>query len=332
MYKIQQKPKVSIIILVLNGEQFIKEAFNSALSQTFQDFDILVVDGLSTDRTVEICQGFAQKDNRIRLIIQTSPGLPSARNLGIDSTGGEYIAFLEADDLWHRDKLLLQVEQMEKNPDIGLVSCYSAVIDENGFLLGWQLGLNMNGMVYKDVIRRNPISSCSVPLIRRKCLAEIGQFSNQVKFLDDGEMWIRFTKKFPIKTIPKTLVGYRRCSSNRSRNYKAVIEDGEQTLNRIFNNDPNLSKDFYNFCLSRNASTVAGICLIDKRYKEARESLIHAIKKSKLAFFRDIRMLGIAFLIIAATILSPRIFENTILKWLLPIVFKTNLGKHFIND
>ena len=326
---IMNPPMVSVIMPVLNGELFISEAIKSALNQTFRDFEIIVVDGRSSDNTVSIVQTFILNDPRIRLTTQITSGLPAAKNLGIQTSKGKYIAFLESDDLWHPDKLLVQVTEMEKNPSIGLISCLSTAIDHRGKLLGWKLGVNENGNVYKAVLKRNPISSCSVPLIRSECLSEVGLFNNSCKFSDDWEMWIRFTKKFPIRTVPKVLLGYRRCYSNRSRNYKEMINDGEFILKEAFKNDPELPKHFYNFCLARKASTIAGMCLIDGQYKDAKECLADSFRRSRFAFLLDFRMFGIAALVMLGSILPVFVFENCILKWLLPLAFKIRKGKKF---
>ncbi len=326
-------PIVSIIIPVLNCDRYISCAINSALNQSFQDFEIIVVDGNSEDQTSLIVKQFIEKDERINFIKQSKPGLAYARNCGVEIAKGDYIAFLEPDDLWHQDKLLFQMKSLRKNPEAGLASCYSLVIDENGLLLGWRLGVNVNGMVYEKVIEKNPISNCSVPLIRRKCLQTIGLFNEKVKYGDDAEMWIRFTKKFPMTTVPKGLVGYRRWSGNRSKDYAEVVEDGESTLRKTFFKDnPALSKELYNFCISRNSSTIAGLCIIDRRYREARKHLIQSLKKNKIALLRDSHMFGIAILVISVLILRPFIFEKVLLNLLLPIVFRTIPGKKFIDD
>ncbi len=326
------QPRITIIVPVLNGEKYIRQALQSAIDQIFRDFEIIVVDGKSTDKTVKIVNEFAKKDKRINLVTQISPGLPSARNLGVSLSKGEYIAFLEADDVWHPEKLLLQVECLDKNPDIGLVSCYSAVIDQNGLLLGWILGINVNGDVYKKVIWRNSISSCSVPLIRKKCLDEVGQFDDDVKFCDDYDMWVRLAKKYLFKTITKPLVGYRRCESNRSKNYRDMFQEGKKNLDRFFQRDSKLSTKFYRFCLARKATTIAGLCIIDKKYEESFFYLKCSLGASKLAPFIDCRMFNIFLLALIVKIVGYSFFENIILKNLLPLVFKTKPGKKFISD
>lgn len=324
-------PDISIIVPVLDGERYIKDAIKSAQNQSYKDYEMIVIDGSSTDSTLSIVNELAKEDKRITVVNQLKPGLAVAQNCGVSLAKGEYVAFLEADDLWHPDKLELQLECLKSNPNIGLVSCYSVVINENGYLMGWQLGVNVNGMVYEKVIERNPISTCSIPMIRRKYLKEIGLFDEQVRYVDDAEMWIRFAKKFPIATIPKALVGYRRWTSNRSKDYKGMIIDGESVLNRVFENDPGLSKKFYNFCISRNASTITGMCIIDGEYKEAKEHLMYSLSKSKIALFSDFRMFGIAVLVILSNILPAKLFKNIISKLMLPVFFKTKPGKKFID-
>jgi len=325
-------PEVSIIIPVLNCERYISYAIKSALNQSFQDFEIIIVDSGSKDQTPQIVKKFIEKDKRINFIKPSKPGLPYARNYGIEVAKGEYIAFLEADDLWHPDKLLFQLECLKTKPEVGLVSCYSVTIDENGLLLGWRLGVNVNGMVYEKVIEKNPISNCSVPLIRHKCLQTMDLFDEKVKYGDDAEMWIRFAKKFPIATVPKALVGYRRWPDNRSKDYEKILEDGECILKKVFNDNPTLPKELYNFCISKSSSTLAGLCIIDRRYDKAKEYLMKSLNKNKTAFLRDFHMLGIAILVISALVLRPFIFEKGFLNLLLPLVFKTKPGKKFIND
>ncbi len=126
------KPLVSIITPCYNCEQFIADTINSVLNQTYKNFEMIIVDDISTDNSVSVVQKFAAKDKRIKLIqLPNKGGASEARNIAIKKAQGKYIAFLDADDLWKKDKLKLQVAFMERNKIDFSYTDYE-YIDENG--------------------------------------------------------------------------------------------------------------------------------------------------------------------------------------------------------
>ena len=115
--------KVSIVIPLYNTEEYVQLALESALAQTYQNLEIIVVDDGSTDGGVNICRKFT--DKRIRIIQQANRGLSGARNTGIRNAEGEYVAFLDADDLWVPEKVERHVEHFEQRPELGISFSYS---------------------------------------------------------------------------------------------------------------------------------------------------------------------------------------------------------------
>ena len=127
---------VSVIIPVRNGERLVKRTLVSALAQTYDPIEVVVVDDGSTDRTATLVEAVAARDSRVRLFRTHKAGVAAARNLAISQARGKLIAPLDADDLWHPEKIARQVGLMQSSsPKVGLVYCWSIKIDEDDFLI-----------------------------------------------------------------------------------------------------------------------------------------------------------------------------------------------------
>lgn len=173
-------PKVSVVIPVLNGERFIRQALESVLGQTFRDFELIVVDDGSTDGTRNIVEGFA---SRVIYRYQANAGADVAYNTGISIGSGQYVAFLDHDDRWYPDKLVTQVALLDQHPDVGLT--YSEVddVDEFGDPIQKRTWAGRR-RIHHDLVgdcrailrRRFPIAVPSVMMIRREVLEKIGGF------------------------------------------------------------------------------------------------------------------------------------------------------------
>ena len=219
-------PKVSVVIPLYNTEQYIARTLQSALNQTYTDFEILIVDDGSTDRGVEICQSFS--DSRIKILQQANKGLPGARNTGIRHAQGNYIALLDSDDCWSPQKLDRHVAHLEQNPDVGISFCYSEFINESDKRLGlYQKSKRLTGITPDYILCRNPVGNGSSAVIRRSVLQDI-EFQAEIQgktercYFDehlrersadatDVEFWLRtcITTKWIIAGIPEVLTYYR---------------------------------------------------------------------------------------------------------------------------
>ena len=127
---------VSVIVPVLNGGTHIREALESAIAQSYQNLEIIVVDDGSTDLTPSIVKELAERDNRVRLVRKSNGGVASARNLGIRHARGTLIAPFDADDLWHPDKIARQVRAIIAGGSaVGLVYTWSSIIDDTSRII-----------------------------------------------------------------------------------------------------------------------------------------------------------------------------------------------------
>ena len=323
-----KNPEVSVIIPAYNAEKYIKQTINSVLEQSFQSFEIIVVNDGSTDKTRDIVSRLQKENHNIKLIDQINSGVSSARNNGIKNAQGGFIAFLDADDLWHPEKLLLQVSEIKKDNNIGVVSCLSVLLYEDGKIMGWQAGVNLNGYVYKEMIKRNPISCGSIALVRKDLLpGEL--FDSALEPSEDWDFWLRICKNYKLTTVPKVLVGYRRASLSASKNYQEALDSGKKLLNKTFANDINLGKSFYLYSLSRLASTVSGLCIIDAHTKEAWKYMYLAFKCFPVAFIVDFQMFKILTLLILNKILTKNLSKR-VNKFIVKILFNFNSDEDFI--
>jgi glycosyltransferase involved in cell wall biosynthesis len=236
---------VTVVVPVYGVEQYIVAAVKSVLAQTYTHFELLIVDDGSPDRSIELCRQFT--DPRIKILQQPNGGPAAARNLGIYHAKGDYIAFLDGDDIWLPDKLAKHVAHLESSPEVGVSFCRSALINEAGTPLGiYQVVTKLDRIRPIDLLCRTPISNGSVPVIRREALEAIrytvckdGQEhvcyfnpDRQLHPSEDVECWLRIAIKTPwtIAGIPEALTLYRVNSQGFSANLWKKLLSWEQML------------------------------------------------------------------------------------------------------
>lgn len=202
-------PLVSIILPTYNREKYISKAIKSVIEQTYTNWELLVIDDGSTDRTESIVKSF--KDKRIKYIYQENSGKPSvARNKGIDLSIGEYIAFIDSDDLWTTDKLEKQMSYLlNVNLGIDMIFSNALIMTINNIKRGyWSNVGNEKGYLSRiELLGKNHIPLPSV-VLRRDCLKSIGKFneSNDLKIGEDYDLWLRISDRYKIYYINEPLV------------------------------------------------------------------------------------------------------------------------------
>jgi len=272
---------VSVIIAVYNGEKYIKEAVESILNQTYKDIELIVVDDGSTDRTKEILTNYPN----IKYVYQDNRGEGAARNLGTSLAKGDYIAFLDGDDLYKKDKIEKQINMLELNPEIDVVYCDLEVVDEK---LKYINILKSEGvydkredllpmMLYRQVVQ-GPICM----MIRKKC-SDAVKWKENYTYIVDYIYTINLAKKFNFKYLEEPLYVYRRHNNNLSNSHeKTLVEErrflesiGIDEIGKIINNS---SFDRYN-----RKILLAKILIKMLKYKEAQHILeeIKDIKKDE---------------------------------------------------
>ncbi|MCC3526853.1 MAG: glycosyltransferase family 2 protein [Microcoleus sp. PH2017_22_RUC_O_B] len=221
---------ISVIIPAYNAEEFITKTLESVLSQTYQNIEIFVVDDGSTDTTAEIVKSFAQKDSRVTLLQQANAGVAVARNLAYLHSKGEYIAPIDADDIWYPQNLEKQVECLTNSePFVGIAYSWSLDINEGGLLTGGFYNSTIEGEVHNALVYKYFIGNASSSLIRRTCFEKVGGYNCKFKLenaqgCEDWELHLRIAQYYQFKVVPEYLVGYRQISSSMSCNYAAMAK------------------------------------------------------------------------------------------------------------
>jgi glycosyltransferase involved in cell wall biosynthesis len=226
-------PKVSVVIPTYNRAELLKSAINSVLSQTYQDFEIVIVDDASRDNTAEVIKSF--NDQRIKYIRhETNKGEAGARNTGVMNSDGEYIAFLDDDDEWLPEKLEKQIRIFENNPvEVGGVYTGFLKVDRTTGLVIKEVIPTKRGNIFSELLKFNWIRIPSVLMVKRECFDKVGLFDTSIPFGLDYDMWIRISKEFQYEYIKEPLVNYYSHSDSRlSTNYKLVISGKEAMLKK----------------------------------------------------------------------------------------------------
>ena len=212
-YSVDQTPRVSITMPVLNGEKYISEAIESILSQTYQDFELIVVDDGSTDRTPELIQGFSQRA-RVKYVRHPErQGIARSVNDGVSHASGELIAFLDHDDAWLPDFLETQVNYLDQHPEAGMVHSDFQTTDADGNILEPSIAAlrgpeaRPSGHVFPQLFMESFIVGNSV-LIRKECFHKAGGFDESILF-GDYLLWMRIARHYRIDYVGKVLTQYR---------------------------------------------------------------------------------------------------------------------------
>lgn len=221
-------PKVSVIIPTYNAANYITEAIDSVLSQTFIDYEVIVVDDGSTDNTRDIIRKY---NGKIKYTYQKNSGTSAARNTAIRESRGEYLAFLDADDLWLPEKLEVQVKFLDQNPDLAFVCSDSYVIDKSQKIINiWAKGIR-NYETFESLYEENFVLILTV-LMRKSCLLNVGGFDEELIISQDYDLWLRIAKKYKFKHLNIPLAKYRLHQNNISRNIALKQLEREKIANK----------------------------------------------------------------------------------------------------
>ena len=246
------RPKVSVIIPTYNRDNYLYSAIKSVLNQTFEDFEIIIVDDASTDNTRQVVDKF--DDKRIRYIRhKENKGGSAARNTGIKRSKGKFIAFLDDDDMWMPSKLEKQLDLINKNLEIGAVYTRTCIINKSDKII-WFKSPSLRGNIFLDILKKNYVGSCSKVLVRKECFNRIGLFDENLPAGQDWDMWIRLAKHHQFDYVNEPLVLYRvhekRISTNpfpKMQATKLMFKKFSKELNTSVNHKKILGYWHYRF-------------------------------------------------------------------------------------
>ncbi len=315
--------RVSVVIPAYNAEEYIEAAISCVLQQSFQDFEILVVNDGSTDRTRSIVERF--RDPRVRLIKQANRGLAGARNSGIREAVGEYVALLDADDLWHRDKLVSHVTHLDENPSIGVSYSASQFMDDDGRLMSLYQSPKLTNISAGDVICRNPIGNGSAPVIRRAVFSDIETqddrygdpepifFDPDFRQSEDIECWTRIitTTNWQFEGLAQALTLYRLNSGGLSASVYKQLASWEMYFDSATGYAPRAMAKWGNLARAYQYRYLARRAVWSREPDTARELLHKALKSDvRILWHEPVRTVATILGVYLQSILPQSVYRG----------------------
>lgn len=230
------EPLVSVVIATYNMGQYLPEAVESVLNQNWENLEVIVIDDGSEDNTIERISRFSD-DPRLRYVKTDNQGQPKAKNRGIAESKGEFIGFCDADDLWHRDKLKLQMP-LFRNSSIGVVYSEVSYIDEFGEKVQKLKPYSRHsGKVTNQLAIKNFIPF-GTALVRRTCVDQEGVFDESLPMGIDWDLWLRYSLNWEFQYIPNKTYIYRLWPGQMSKNYRGRYDNAIRILTKFTDEYP----------------------------------------------------------------------------------------------
>jgi glycosyltransferase involved in cell wall biosynthesis len=297
-------PAVSVLMTVYNGERYLREAVDSILGQSFQDFEFVIVDDASDDSSPSILASYS--DPRIITFRQPGrSGLPNALNAGLIRCRGSYIARLDADDIARKDRLQRQVEQMERHPEACLAGSDYELIDEKGVLQGIRK-MGHYGAGIRAALRFGNVLGHSTVIYRKASIQAIGGYDGTLAWGEDYDLYLRLMDCGAVLGIDEPLVKYRVHASNLTATivssekdrslFAFMASDMEKTLGRNVPPELMATVSEHHRTICRNPETYAEVCrlIADIFMADASASWLSRSDISTMldATLRELRVLG----------------------------------------
>jgi glycosyltransferase involved in cell wall biosynthesis len=271
-----KNPTVSVIIPTYNRENLIVRAIYSVLKQTYQDFEIIVVDDGSTDHTEDVIRQLQNKEKRIIYIKnKKNKGAATARNTGISEAKGKYVAFQDSDDEWLSGKLEKQMKMFKKAPlEIGVIytGFWRIEGDKKEYIPSDKI-IKKEGDIHIELLKGNFVTTQSI-VVRKECFGKVGMFEEDLPRLQDWELVLRLSKYYHFKCIDEPLLVSHHTPDSISANDEALIKAYELIINKHY-------QDFvkYKKILSKHMYFLGSFLCLNYNFSEGKKYLIEAVKK-----------------------------------------------------
>jgi glycosyltransferase involved in cell wall biosynthesis len=266
---------VSVIIPTYNRKNLILRAIHSVINQTYQDFEIIVIDDGSTDGTKDALSVY--KD--IRYFYQENRGISSARNRGLAEAKGDYIAFLDSDDEWIPEKLAIQVKILDENPKIGIVHNKLIILNEKNEQIGTKPRLDSSG-IFTDLIETLGDLPTSSIMIRRECFDKVGVFDESLPTMEDFEMWLRIAKHYDVYEFRDRCLAYSHRHEGQITKDKVKVYFGLVSLDKkILRQFPNIHTKAVIKRLAKNQYILSRAYYEKRQYRLAFINLMEGMGK-----------------------------------------------------
>ncbi|MEM9925687.1 MAG: glycosyltransferase family 2 protein [Cyanobacteria bacterium P01_D01_bin.50] len=223
-------PTFTVVMPAYNAAAYLSQTIESVLSQTFTDFELIIIDDGSQDNTAAIADNYKNKDKRVKFLLQSNQGVSATRNKGIDRSNSKYIAFIDADDKWFPDNLSFHFKHLEENPDLGVSYGKVEFLHPDGKHTGKIARGRLKALQPQHFLYNNPTMTVSNLVVRQQVFQEIGCFDCTMQYSEDLDFLFRVAcSNWRIEGIAQVLLGYRTTQGGLSSQlYK--MEEGWETL------------------------------------------------------------------------------------------------------
>lgn len=277
-------PLVSVIIPAFKASAVLENTVDSALRQTFQDFEIIIVDDCSPDDTFAVASRIAERDARIKVVRSEVNGrVARTRNRAIALSSGEFIAPLDADDIWHSTKLDRQLSAFAKaGADTGFVYCPNRRIDDRDIVIGSSPFVAVDGDAFDLAVLYNFVGTGSAPMFRRAAIASVEGYCEdaRVNGVEDALIQIMVAERWKVRSVPAYLVGYRRSASSLSSAYQWMHSQRINMLDIVARTCPRVDRDALKIARAASMGQRAMRELLGANFIAAAKSL-HAIARTE---------------------------------------------------
>ncbi|ACI56219.1 glycosyltransferase involved in cell wall biosynthesis [Rhizobium leguminosarum] len=242
-------PLITVVIPAYNAEKTLVETLGSVSNQSYDKLEILVIDDGSRDGTFDLARDCGLGDRRVRVLRQENGGVARARNHGIREARGLYIAPVDADDVWHPEKIELQLQALRKFPNgHGVAYNWYAAIDENGIIFGHSRPVMHEGNIFEPLLRENFIGNGSTPLMPRAEILACGGYDaglrdSGAEGCEDLKLYLALAETLPFALVPDFLTGYRFTKGNMSSNAYRMLKSHALVMAPIIARHPRLERD-----------------------------------------------------------------------------------------
>jgi glycosyltransferase involved in cell wall biosynthesis len=230
-------PKVDIIIPAYNAAKYLPIALDSVIAQTFTDWRILLVDDGSTDETSELVKPYmARLGPKLKYIKQENGGLPAARNTGIKNSSAEFLALLDADDIWFPNRLTESLKSFENKPQVGLSYGFNTRIDMDGEVIDVfnRRQKNGEGRIAPSIYMRSIHLPCPTITFRSICVDEVGMFDETLRASEDRDLWLRIALRYEVALVPAVIAHYRTSANSMSTDPERMLKAQLQFIEKHY--------------------------------------------------------------------------------------------------
>jgi glycosyltransferase involved in cell wall biosynthesis len=230
-------PKVEVIIPAYNAAKYLPTAIESVITQTFEDWRIVLVDDGSTDNTAEVVSLYRERlGDKLLYVYQPNAGLPAARNTAIRNSTGEFLALLDADDIWLPNRLADSVRSFEGRPEVGLTYGFISRVGPDGTIIDTfaERQRNGEGWIAEHIYTKSVDLCCPSVTFRRACVDAVGYFDESMRATEDRDLWLRIAQRYQVAVVPHLIAHYRVSPGSMSADSDRMLQSQKQFIEKHY--------------------------------------------------------------------------------------------------